>query len=117
MQRSWFSVPFIYFLGSKSGCSCEIRTWGQSFGFVPPQEWANERDDDDGVIAAREIYRMLRHLLQAGIQAQMVMKWWDEPLLKERFLDVDLAGIKETEFYVINDEKIRFPASSHGPST
>ena len=111
LDRTWFTNQHIYYLGSKSGCSCTFRYWQHEIGMVPPQDWAHEDPGDPALLATRELFRWLRHLHEDGIDIELVVKWATEPLPRNEFIAINLDDITEETFLMFDDYKIKFPTN------
>jgi hypothetical protein len=106
LDKNWFTMDCIYVLGSKSTASCDFRNWESSAGFQLPQEWALENEKDEKISGARQLYDMFEYITKFS-PIELVLKWWDENLINNNFILVNINAVKRNEFTLFNDCKMR----------
>ena len=68
-----------WFLGSKAGCSCTFRHLSREsveLGFGAREDWYPEEEDE--LVATRELYETLRDLVQRGHHVELLDCWSGE---------------------------------------
>ena len=95
---------FKWFIGSKSGCSCEFRHLYVSsveLGFGEPEDWFPEEASD--IDATRQVLRKIRSLVAEGEQVDCVDAW-----ASDNKVDAPLAGETEVDLSAVSDAQFRF---------
>ncbi len=98
----------IWYVGSKSGCSCTFRHFHSSaveLGFSEPEDWYEEEQDD--IDATRKLYRTLSFLLSSGHQLDLLDRWEGSQPEDITTLDVSLDDVSERAFRMFEDHKFR----------
>jgi len=94
------TVPFIWELGSQSGCGCEFRHLMtenvESLGFAEPEEWFEESPEQ--IEGTRQIYRMIHAILKQGWSVELADFWYDSDATEAIKLEVSLSKVSEAQF-------------------
>ncbi len=89
--------PNVWFVGSKSGCSCTFRhVVEDSVDFREPEDWCPE--EEDAVKATIELYRVIASLRASGHQVDCLDLWVDAPADQIREKSVRLDAVPEKAF-------------------
>ena len=91
--------PHNWFVGSKSGCSCTFRHLHRdsvSLGFEGRQDWFPE--DDEAIEATRQLYEILRDLVDHGHRVELLDCWSEEEDRAAVPLDVSLSQVPPDAF-------------------
>jgi hypothetical protein len=103
-EEKYLAHAFKWFIGSKSGCSCELRHLYVSsveLGFGEPEEWFPEEPGD--INATKQIAATIRALVSSGAEVDCVDAWAHEQ--KEA---AALAGDITVCLSDVSDTKFRF---------
>ena len=101
-----------WYLGSKSGCSCDFRhlyVGSVSLGFGEPEEWYPENPED--IEATRQVISLIRKLVSAGAEVECVDAWAHgqdeaEPLAGDQ--EVNLAEVGDAQFRFFEGHRFAF---------
>jgi len=100
--------PNKWYVGSKSGCSCDFRFLhpdSVELGFAEPEPWYPE--ETDAVDATRELYRRLKAILTAGHRLDLLSRWEGDRSGGIITLDVSLDQVTERAFRLFEAHKFR----------
>lgn len=111
-EERFLMHEFKWFIGSRSGCSCDLRHLGagsEELGFSEPAEWFPEETED--IEATRMICAIIRRLVSLGEQVDCVDAWASDsppssPLTGD--IEVDLSAVKDTEFRFFERHRFTF---------
>jgi len=103
-EERYLAHGFKWFIGSRSGCSCELRHLHSSsgeLGFGEPQDWFPEGVSD--IDATRQVAGTIRALIASGAQVDCVDAW-----AGDEKIDAALAGDVVVDLSVVSDAQFRF---------
>ncbi len=100
--------PNVWFVGSKSGCSCTFRhvVYDETGDFREPEDWSPE--EEDAVKATLELYRVIASLRAAGHRVDCLDLWCDAPLDQVREKTVNLKSVPEKTFRLLEMHHFTF---------
>ena len=113
-EEKYLEYPFKWYLGSKTGCSCEFRrlcTQSVSLGFGDPEEWFPEEPDQ--IVATRHIASVIRSMVASGARVDCVDAWAHDPKVADPLagqIEVDLSEISDTQFRFFERHRFDFVA-------
>ena len=84
----------VWFVGSKSGCSCTLRhlcRGNTNFDFREPQEWFPE--ESDAIAATKQLYAVLDEIVRRGGQVDLADVWISEEIPPLQPLEVSLSKV------------------------
>lgn len=111
-EEGFLTHEFKWFVGSRSGCSCDLRhlcAGSEELGFGEPAEWFPEEAED--IEATRMICAIIRRLVSLGEQVDCVDGWAsDSPACSplSGVIEVDLSAVKDTEFRFFERHRFTF---------
>lgn len=70
---SVLSFPYLWHVGSRSGCSCGFRHVHPDLGFSEPEDWLPEEDED--VEATKQVYKIFSDILETGSRLDCLSVW------------------------------------------
>ncbi len=89
--------PQKWYVGSKSGCSCNFRHISSvELGFGEPLDWYPEEEDD--IRATAELYRVIVRLISEGNDVDALDLWEGMEQGEIKSLDVNLRTVPEKNF-------------------
>lgn len=103
------TLPYRWYVGSKSECSCTFRHWltvNGSPSFGAPEDWYPE--DEDEIEATKMLYRIIERLLSAGHSVECIDSWDGEDLDAIQDLDVCLGDVPIDAFRLFEGHRFRF---------
>lgn len=96
-RASVLMYPQKWYIGSKSGCSCNFRhLTSTELGFDEPVDWYPEEEDD--ILAAAELYRVITRLISEGNPVDCLDFWEGTEQGEIKTLAVDLRIVPEKAF-------------------
>ena len=96
--------PNHWYVGSKSHYSCTFRhLHSVALGFGEPVDWYPEEEDE--LVATRELYAALISLLSSGYQVDLLDQWNDVQPADIITLDVSLSDVAEKAFRMFENYK------------
>ena len=93
---SLFSLPYIWHICSRTGCSCGFRNDNLEIGFTEPEDWFPE--DKDSIKATRQVYKTLSNILKTGIRTDCLSVWSDVENDDIKTIEISFKEIKEKQF-------------------
>ena len=103
-EETYLGFKNKWFIGSKSGCSCELRHLSipsVELGFGLPEDWFPEEQSD--IEATRQIIASIRSLIENGANVDCVDAW-----SQYQTVAVPLAGEVEVNLATVSNEAFRF---------
>jgi hypothetical protein len=101
------ALPYRWYVGSKSGCSCTFRHLPSSdLGFSEPVDWYPE--EEPALAATHELYSVLSSLLSSGYNADLVDLWESPEPESVTTLDVSLDDVSAMAFRLFENHKFIF---------
>lgn len=95
-----------WYVGSKSGCSCTFRHLVSiEFGFGEPEDWCPEEQDE--IDATKQLYSVLKDLVVAGHNVDLVDRWQGAQSEDIATIDVALDDVSENAFRMFENHKFR----------
>ena len=89
----------VWFVGSKSGCSCTFRhlcRGNAEFDFQKPQDWLPE--EPDAIAATKQLYAVLAELIRRGSHVDLADIWISEEVPPLQTREVSLSQIPADRF-------------------
>jgi hypothetical protein len=116
-EETYLGFKNKWFIGSKSGCSCEFRhlyVKSVELGFGLPEDWMPEEQSD--IEATHQIIASIRSLVESGANVDCVDAWSQDqtvaaPLAGE--VEVDLATVSNEAFRFFEMHKFVFSSTQH----
>ena len=111
-EEKYLAYPFKWFIGSKSGCSCELRHLYVSsveLGFGEPEDWFPEEASD--IEATKQIASTIRALVKDGSRVDCVDAWAHEQKEAEPLggdIVVNLSEVSDTSFRFFEMHRFSF---------
>jgi hypothetical protein len=103
-EEKYLAHQFKWFIGSKSGCSCEFRhlyVTSVEFGFGEPEDWFPEEASD--IEATKQIATTIRALVSSGAEVDCVDAW-----MHAQQDAAQLAGDVVVNLSEVSDASFRF---------
>ena len=103
-EESYLQYKYRWYLGSKSGCSCEFRHLyvnSVGLGFEVPQEWFPEEPSD--IEATLQVAAAIRVLVEGGESVDCVDAWAHGQTVAD-----PLAGDIQVNLSEVSNERFRF---------
>jgi hypothetical protein len=95
-----------WYVGSKSQCSCTFRHIADvDMRFSEPEDWFPE--EEDAIVATRELYSTLEWLLASGHKVDLVDGWMDSGPEGVKVLDVSFDEVSAKAFRLFEDYRFR----------
>jgi hypothetical protein len=99
--------PHIWYVGSKSGCSCTFRHLHSiELGFGAPEDWYPE--DSDEIEATKQFYDIVSTLVSEGSRVDCISIWSGTIEDGVQGLDVALSSIAREEFRFFENHHFNF---------
>ena len=99
--------PQKWYVGSKSGCSCNFRHLSSvELGFGEPLDWYPEEEDD--IRATAELYRVIVRLISEGNDVDALDLWEGMEQGEIKSLDVNLRTVPEKNFRLFENHHFVF---------
>ena len=99
--------PQKWYVGSKSGCSCNFRHISSvELGFGEPLDWYPEEEDD--IRATAELYRVIVRLISEGNDVDALDLWEGMEQGEIKSLDVNLRTVPEKNFRFFENHQFVF---------
>jgi hypothetical protein len=96
-----------WFIGSMDGCSCRFRHLaGGDLGFDEPQDSMEE--DEDSILATRELYRVITSLVQNGYKVDCLDLWPATESVEIKTVAVRLSNVPEETFRLFENHRFVF---------
>ena len=99
--------PNIWFVGSRSGCSCSFRhLYSIELGFGEPADWYPEERED--IAATLTFVKIVKSLLSRGEQVDCIDVWRQPEEVRLSSIEVDFGTIDEAEFRFFENHRFDF---------
>jgi hypothetical protein len=111
-EERFLTHAFKWFVGSRSGCSCDLRHLSAGsieLGFGEPEEWFPEESDE--IDATRNFSEIVRNLVSLGEQVDCVDAWASDGQAAASLagdIEVNLSAIRDTEFRFFERHRFTF---------
>ena len=111
-EEKYLRHEFKWYLGSKSGCSCDFRHLhpaSVSLGFGEPEDWFPE--DPSALEATRQVCCIVRGLVEAGEEVECIDAWSHGQKEADELageLEVSIGKIKDSEFRFFEAHRFAF---------
>ena len=89
----------VWYVGSKSGCSCTFRhlcRGNKEFDFQEPQDWFPE--EPDAIAATKQLYAVLAELVRRGGPVELADVWCGEETRALQPREVSLSRVPADRF-------------------
>jgi hypothetical protein len=111
-EEKYLAHQFKWFIGSKSGCSCELRhlyVTSVELGFGEPEAWFPEEASD--IEATKQIFATIRALVEDGAQVDCVDAWTQDQPNPESLkgeVTVNCSEVSDTSFRFFEMHRFTF---------
>ena len=106
-HASVLKYPEKWYVGSKSGCSCNFRhLTSVELGFGEPLDWYPEEEDD--IQATAELFKVIFRLVSEGNQVDCLDFWEGMERGEVKTLAVDLRTVPEKAFRFFENHQFVF---------
>jgi hypothetical protein len=111
-EEKYLAHAFKWFIGSKSGCSCELRHLCVSsveLGFGEPEDWFPEEPSE--IDATKQIAAIIRALVSSGAEVDCVDAWAHEQKEAAALagnITVNLSEVSDTNFRFFELHRFNF---------
>ena len=109
VEESRLQYPAVWYVGSKSGCSCTFRhLHSPDLGFGEPEDWYPEQADE--IEATLRLIKIIRELVERGFCVDCFDAWAEEGSSSAPAgrISVDLGAVPNEAFRLIENHYFDF---------
>jgi hypothetical protein len=110
LYKSKLSYPNQWYVGSKSGCSCNFRhLYSVELGFGTPEDW--HEDGQQEIEATVTVIKIIREMVREGYNVDCVDIWEGTAPEEINLKLVDLGEVADEQFWFFENHHFLFEGS------